>query len=501
MRFLILGSEGNQYYVTEKQLTMNNAKNILGMVQNDGVSVVNTVVEISTSKPARAPKNDACIFALAIAAVHGNDDTKNAAFAALPQVCRIPTHLFQFVEAYKGLGGGWGRRAKRAFGDWYLTKNPNELVRDITKYQSRAGWSNGDILRLAHPTPQTAEQVEAFKWAVGKRSADVERSSIAGYLDAVQQTLSGKLSVKEAVELITQWNLPREVLSTELLTSTEVWEALYQKMPITALIRNLPTMTRVGLIVNGSNAWRQLPIKLSKEALVNGRVHPIQLLVARLTYASGRSMRGSSAWEPVPRVTELLERGFYDSFGSVAPHGKRTLIGLDISGSMHGGIVNGVPGLTPAMASAAMAMLAVRTEDNVEVMGFGGAGNWSGGAAAMKALPFFNRTESLESIVSKTRVMNFGTTDCALPMIYAEKSSKEFDLFQIWTDNETWAGGGHPFQALKNYRQKTGINAKLVVCATLATPFTIADPSDPGMLDCVGFDTATPNIISEFVRW
>ena len=28
----------------------------------------------------------------------------------------------------------------------------------------------------------------------------------------------------------------------------------------------------------------------------------------------------------------------------------------------------------------------------------------------------------------------------------------------------------------------------------------IADPSDPGMLDVVGFDTVTPQLISDFAR-
>jgi len=30
--------------------------------------------------------------------------------------------------------------------------------------------------------------------------------------------------------------------------------------------------------------------------------------------------------------------------------------------------------------------------------------------------------------------------------------------------------------------------------------FSIADPDDGGMLDVVGFDTATPEIMSDFVR-
>ena len=34
----------------------------------------------------------------------------------------------------------------------------------------------------------------------------------------------------------------------------------------------------------------------------------------------------------------------------------------------------------------------------------------------------------------------------------------------------------------------------------LADEFSIADPNDPGMLDVVGFDTATPQLVSDFAR-
>jgi 60 kDa SS-A/Ro ribonucleoprotein len=53
-------------------------------------------------------------------------------------------------------------------------------------------------------------------------------------------------------------------------------------------------------------------------------------------------------------------------------------------------------------------------------------------------------------------------------------------------------------QALQLYREKMGINAKLVVVGMTATEFSIADPSDRGMLDVVGMDTSTPQLITEF---
>ncbi len=43
-------------------------------------------------------------------------------------------------------------------------------------------------------------------------------------------------------------------------------------------------------------------------------------------------------------------------------------------------------------------------------------------------------------------------------------------------------------QALRDYRKKTGIAAKLVVVGMVSNGFSIADPDDGGMLDVVGFD-------------
>jgi 60 kDa SS-A/Ro ribonucleoprotein len=76
-------------------------------------------------------------------------------------------------------------------------------------------------------------------------------------------------------------------------------------------------------------------------------------------------------------------------------------------------------------------------------------------------------------------------------MLYARAREREIDTFVIYTDSETWAGSVHPAQALRGYRAWSGIDARLV---------SIADPADPGMLDVVGFDTATPQLISDFAR-
>ena len=92
-----------------------------------------------------------------------------------------------------------------------------------------------------------------------------------------------------------------------------------------------------------------------------------------------------------------------------------------------------------------------------------------------------------------------GNTDCAQPMLYAHKKNLKVDTFIIYTDCETWCGKIHPDQALRKYRKASGIDAKLIVVAMTSNGFTLADPNDAGMLDMVGFDSAAPEIIRQFV--
>jgi len=85
-------------------------------------------------------------------------------------------------------------------------------------------------------------------------------------------------------------------------------------------------------------------------------------------------------------------------------------------------------------------------------------------------------------------------------MLWAKERKLEVETFVVYTDSETWAGKLHPVQALADYRRESGIPAKLVVVGMTASKFSIADPKDAGMLDVVGFDTASPALIADFAR-
>jgi 60 kDa SS-A/Ro ribonucleoprotein len=509
-RFLILGSEGGSFYAGERDLTGENTAALDECIAEDGVRTVAEILAVSTA--GRAAKNDPAVFVLARCAAAPDLATRRAAVDALPKVCRTSTHLFQFVT-FTRAWRGWGRSLRRAVGAWYAAQPADRLAYQAVKYRQRDGVTHRDVLRLAHPAAAvtagnptldvSAEQARLFEWIVRGGGADGLPRLVEGFARAQAAT-----SARESAELVREYGLPREAVRPEHLTEAAVWDALLERMPMTAMIRNLATMTRIGLIAPGSDAVPAVCRELGDaERIRAARIHPITLLVAQRTYALGRGLRGTRSWTPVTRIVDALDEAFYLAFGNVEPTGKRLLLALDVSGSMVA-TIGGIPGLSAREASAAMALVTLASDSDAEVVGFhAGRGGWTarkqgrfaGHADGLTPLPLSPR-QRLDDAVRRVADLPFGGTDCALPMLYAMERGRAIDTFVIYTDSETWAGDIHPAEALRRYRRATGIGARLVVVGMVANRFTIADPRDAGMLDVAGFDTSTPEVIAGFAR-
>lgn len=482
-RFLILGNEGGTYYATEKALTIENAQCVLRCALADGKRTVAKIVEISEA--GRAPKNDPAIFALAICA----GQKIHEVLGAIGKICRTGTMFFSFVEAVEKFRGH-GRALNRALKAFYLDKDVELLAYGLVKYQSRNGWSHRDVLRLCKPKCDGARSM-ALRWSVGKPVSPDEL--LASKLDIIYAFESAKAATDkyEICRLIGQFNMPREAIPTQFLNEPEVWEALLEKMPMHAMVRNLATMTRVGLLKPMSMAVGKVLKSLNdSDRLRKSRLHPVAILSAMLTYRQGRGVKSQHTWEPVGQIVDALDGAFYKAFENVDPTGKRWLLGLDISGSMDIGDVAGVPGLNPRMGSAAMALVTAATEAQHAFMAF----------TTTPTPVAISPRQRLDDVCNQLKRLNMGRTDCAQPMLYAMERKIPVDVFVIYTDNETYAGGVHPCQALVRYREQMGIGAKLIVVGMTATEFSIADSSDGGMMDVVGFDTSAPAVMADFVR-
>lgn len=513
-RFLTLGITGPTYYVGERKLAEDALALVQRAINEDGPKLVGLIREISTA--GRAPRPQSALYALAAASALGDEETRKLAYAALSAVARTGTHLFTFAE-YRAQFAGWSRGYRTAVANWYLGRNVDAMTYQMVKYRQRDGWDHRRLLQTSHPTPDTAERDAVWRWVLGKPQVDEETlgeegtpelpSILVDFLDAqavpANTVATSNAAAGKWADIITRGHgLSWEMLPTEALKRPEVWTALiHQGLPITALIRQLPRLTNLGLTTGDTGRLIRQRLE-SAETLKRGRVHPINVLVAARTYRSGVG-RGQS-WTSDAKILDSLDRAFYESFGAVRPSGKRLLLALDVSGSMGMQAMDTMGGLTPREAAAALSLVQMATETDYEIVGF--TGPYGGRRAGMLSRGGISRLvlsprQRLDDAVKYTAGLGFGPTDCALPMLWALKERIDVDAIVIYTDNQTWAGQIHPHQALKNYRSAVGHDVALMVVA-MQPPMshTIADPRDPRTLDVSGFDAAVPNLIADFAR-
>lgn len=478
-RFLCLGTTGGTYYVGERDLTIKNMDIIVNLLNFDYKAILDTAAEYS--KYGRIVKNETAILVLALGMSNDKEEVREYAASKFNEIIRIPTHLFTFMNYIKQLRGT-GRLVRNTISKWYLDKPEDKLVYHILKYQNRAGWSHLDVLRLAHAKPKTEFQNSLFGWLAGKRVPPKHE-----LIEAFMALREEKLSPNKVVKIIKKYGVTWEFVPTLFLGFPEVWKALLPNLPMTALVRNLGRMSSSGALRPLTEETNMVVSKLTDPNIVKrSMIHPIQAAIAAKTYSKGAGVRGHLTWTVNTAIKDALNELTMLSFDNVKPTGKRYLLGLDVSNSMSSYTCADV--LTAAEASAVMALATVKAEKNVHAVAF---------SHELVNFPL-SKTDSISNVLRHMRDIPYGRTDCALPMIYATENKIPVDVFVIYTDNETYYGKIHPAEALKVYRRKMGINAKLVVVGMVATNFSIADPADPYQLDIAGFDSSTPKAISEF---
>lgn len=492
-RFIFLGSDNGSLYIDKDILTYDNLlclENLLESCRYDDIlDVMNHYKNI-------VYKKDYLIYVLArCCSIRLDDDPlfwkkdfRVDCFKLVLEVCTLPTHLFLFVKLYETINSklynttGWTSSIKQMMSDWYQTKTYSELMYHVTKYQNRHTWSHKDILRLAHIKPKDDTYNDIFRYITkGKLNMDNEKLE---YLNILEQ-LKNECNVDKVAEYIQTYNLVREQIPYHLLNEQKIWVSLIPSMPITALLKNLNKITSLYILNDYPNVF-----ELIKRKIDTTYVHPLQVLITLKTYKSGKGLKGGLHWEPNIDIVNLLEGKFYSSFEHLPKTNKRLLLALDVSASMSWNTVCGIDCLTAAEVSCAMAMMFDYIEKDVDIMGF---------SSEFKSLNISSAqclTENLEYVKDNT----FGNTDCALPFVWASDNNKNYDAVIVFTDNETNSNTIDPSTALQLYRNKSGINTKLIVIGLTSNGFSIANPEDSNMMDICGFDANVYNTIREFLE-
>ena len=182
LRYLVIGSEGGNYYQTPQQVSSQCASCVLRMTRTPANFkwLVDTIRQVSIE--GRAAKQESTLLALATAIVFApTPETKTQALNAVKDCVRILTHMYMLIGYIKifskaghpntassasassasassassaVVGSGLGRGIRRVFGEYFYSRTGIEIANLMTKYQNREGWTIKDVLTLIHIDPK-----------------------------------------------------------------------------------------------------------------------------------------------------------------------------------------------------------------------------------------------------------------------------------------------------------------------------------------------------------
>lgn len=475
VRVLILGTASNTFYTSAADLTDEATGVINACITEDGPRTVQTIIEVAAK--GRAYKTDPAIYALSRCLTDGDLPTRRLASDAISVVCRTGTHLLH-LAAMLHKQRGWGAVIERGFARWYNAKPVDQLAYQLVKYRDRDGWTHRDILRLAHLAPRTDAVANVLNYALRGYS---ENGTFPMIIHGVEylKTLD---KAEDAARIIADYHIPREAVPSHFLTSPLVWDALLQDMPITAMVRNLATMTRVGLIRGGTEAERSIAAALRDEARLKS-LHPMQVLLAMTTYASGVSFRGDTTWTPSEAILEALDDAFYGTFGNVPAIGKETILAVDSSASMGSRMHDSA--LTYRQAAAALAMIAAHADHSCTILCFDTT------IKEVKLRP----TMRLDAVTKAMSFAGSGTYTALVPQAIVA-NQLPCEVLCWYTDGET---ASKDTMGLLDHLRHKGLQRSVAYAMTPTSRGLLRDAPD-WCLNVVGFDAAAPALATMFAR-
>ena len=347
LRYLVIGSEGGNFYQTPQQVSSQCASCVLRMTRTPANFkwLVDTIRQVSIE--GRAAKQESTLLALATAIVFApTPAAKSQALAIVNDCVRILTHMYMLMGYIKLFskaghpnlaaaaaastsaaapvtGSGIGRGIRRVFGEYFYSRTGIEIANLVTKYQNREGWTIKDVLTLIHidpkkmkddggrlaienifktkedfapilaAAPTTTEPTKTLLSAIKEIHTIVERPLQPSASASNYQT-TGELD--RIVHLINQVGLCREQLPSQLFKHRKIWEALLlskgangkgKGMPLTALIRNLGKLstTEIGIITPGGVSSSSYSSSSSASNTSWGGVTPTKHICDRITDA------------------------------------------------------------------------------------------------------------------------------------------------------------------------------------------------------------------------
>jgi len=369
------------------------------------------------------------------------------------QVIRIPSDLADFLTILESTGRGQGGRAvKRAVSSFLNRVSEYWAI----KYNGRGrGFNLADAIATSHPKPKDEKQQAIFQYLLGREANMTLIPQVAAF-----EKLKSARSEAEKVDAIKEGRLPHEIVTGVGGLTQAVWDAVLKEMPIFALLRNLNTLSRADVL----DANRQFITEkfANKEVLGKSKILPF---------------RFAKAFKEVsePWVRDCMRSATELTFDNLPDLNGRTLIALDISGSMSGDYLE-----TGSVFAFAMYK---KTKGNSLFYLFN--------THAMDAAPSLH-----DSILTQaSRVSARGGTNTGSPISKLLDDGERVDNIIIITDEQQ--NTGSPFYTqLAEYRRKVNKDTKAFVVDISPYKGAMVPKSDKNTFYIYGWSDTVLNLIA-----
>lgn len=457
-------------------------------------------------------------YVLAKCARCSDKNVSKQAYLLLPKVCKTPSHLFMFHFYCKHACNlkGWPRTHRRHIAAWY-TENPEyqndflQLARHVTKYRCRHGISHRKVIRSCHPKPPNEKFDFIFRYvAKGLKKADAKYSgqvSVAtrvfsgeceDFIRDYETMKSGRASLDHVIKTIKIWRLTWEHVPATFLELPEVWKTLLlqTQMPVTALIRNLVKMTRLGILQPDSEGERMVCTKLNDpNILEQTKIHPFHVLTALAAYRRGKKEKRGKAltWAVSDRIMQALYQFFLHSH-ALSPTEKRLLLAIDVTMEMEKPV--GSSCLTTKEAAVGLAVALHQNANKAETVTFGKVTNKF--EIQPQNQSAFDIESTLESIHHQTAEETV-KPNYSSPFMHAKQKSEGYDGLILLTSQVNAEEATTIRNSFQEYKKENNPQAKCVII-TYCHSEHVGSENDSDILEVEGVDSCAAKDMMDFIN-
>tara|TARA_R110002072_G_scaffold174303_10_gene329723 strand:+ start:42020 stop:43573 length:1554 start_codon:yes stop_codon:yes gene_type:complete len=319
-----------------------------------------------------------------------------------------------------------------------------------------------DVIRMVHPKPKDAQRANFYAYLIGK---PFDREQLPDEVRQFEMFKTDEASLP---------NINFQFLSALPLTTAE-WRVIAQRANWTTLRMNLNTFQRHGVFDCDETTMLIAERLADPERVIRAKAFPYQIMTTLLNIK--RDAPGV--------LRDALEQAMEIATANVPALPGRTVVAIDISGSMHAPVTGYRKGSTSTTtcldAAAVLAAAVLRRNPDTTVMPFHTE------VSRVKLDP----SESIVNLSSRLRGLPSGGTDCSVVLKELNRKRERADTVIYFSDNESWFNAnpyGNSTSMLKEWRRFKASNPRAqLVCIDIQPYTTVQAPVADDVTHVGGF--------------